>query len=125
MWPESAVSWRCEGFGWVPGTPWTLAGIALAEGIRCLLPAMMEPRDALEGKGPQRQPQRRLGRRLKGVAKAVGGGYCRLPMPLKPALAVRGTVAGRKLGTLEGGGGLLPPFQCIPDGAPPPPQTPK
>ena len=36
------------------------------------------PRDALEGKGPQRRPQRPLDRRLEGVAKAVGGGYYRL-----------------------------------------------
>ena len=42
------------------------------------------------------------------VLKAVGGGYCRLPMPLKLALAVRETVAGHRLGTLEGGGGGLP-----------------
>ena len=44
-------------------------------------------RAALEGKGPQR----RLGRRLEEVAKAVGGGHCRLQMPLKLALGVRGT----------------------------------
>ena len=31
------------------------------------------PRDASEGKGPQRRPQQRLGRRLEEVAKAVGG----------------------------------------------------
>ena len=61
-------------------------------------------RDALGGKGPQRRPQRRLGRRLEEVAKAVGGGYCRLQMPLKLAFAVRGTVAGHRLGALEGGG---------------------
>ena len=30
-------------------------------------------RDALEGKRPQRQPQRRLNRQLEEVAKAVGG----------------------------------------------------
>ena len=72
-------------------------------------------RDAFEGKGPQRRPQRRLGRRLEEVAEAVGGGYCRLQMPLGPALAVRGTVAGHRLGALEGGG-YLPPFQCIPGG---------
>ena len=48
------------------------------------------PRDALEGKGPQRRPQRRLGRRLEEVAKAVGGGYCRLQMSLKLALGVGG-----------------------------------
>ena len=73
-------------------------------------------RDALKGKEPQRRPQRRLDRRLEGVAKAVGGGYCRLHMPLKPALGVRGTVPGHRLGALEGGGrggGYLPPFQCI------------
>ena len=35
-------------------------------------------------------------------------------MPLKLALAVRGTFAGHRLGALEGGGGCLPPFQCIP-----------
>ena len=62
-------------------------------------------RDALEGKGPQRRPQKRLSRRLEAVAKAVGGGFCRLQMPLKRALAVRGTAAGRRLGAQEGGGG--------------------
>ena len=35
------------------------------------------PQDTLEGKEPQRWPQKRLGRRLEEVAKAVGGGYCR------------------------------------------------
>ena len=45
------------------------------------------------------------------VRQAVGGGcqsgwggYCRLQMPLKPALGVRGRQPGR----------YLPPFQCIP-----------
>ena len=38
--------------------------------------------DALEGKGPQRRPQKRLDRRLEEVAKAVWGGYCRLQMHL-------------------------------------------
>ena len=43
------------------------------------------------------------------------GGYCRLQMPLKLALGVRETVAGRRLGALEGGGGLpAPPFRFIP-----------
>ena len=45
----------------------------------------------------------RLDRRLKEVAKGVGGGYCRLQMPVKLALAVRGTMAGHRLGALEGG----------------------
>ena len=65
----------------------------------------MGARDASEGKGPQR----RLGRRLEEVAKAVGGGYCRLQMPLRLALGVRETVAGHRLGALEGGGGGLAP----------------
>ena len=54
---------------------------------------------------PQRRPHKRLGRRLEEVAKAVGGGYCRLQMPLRPALGVTGTVAGHRLGALGGGGG--------------------
>ena len=37
------------------------------------------------------------------VAEAVVGRYCRLQMPLKLALTVRGTVAGHRLGALEGG----------------------
>ena len=73
------------------------------------------PREALEGKAPQRQPRRRVGRRLEGVAQAVGGGYCRLQMPLKPALGVRGTVAGHRPGALEGGGrGGAPPLPAHP-----------
>ena len=56
-------------------------------------------RDALEGKGPQRWPLRRLDRRLG----AVGGGYCRLQMPVERAIAVRETVAGCRLGALFGG----------------------
>ena len=63
----------------------------------------MEDRDASEGKEPWTQPQKRLGRRLEEVTKAVGGGYCRLQMPLKLALGVRETVAGHRLGALEGG----------------------
>ena len=63
----------------------------------------------LEGKGSQRRPRRRLDRRLEEVVKAVGGGYCWLQMPLRLALGVRGTVAGHRLGALEGGGGVPPP----------------
>ena len=55
------------------------------------------------------RPQTRLDRRLEEVAKAVAGGYCRLQMPLKLALGVRGTVAGRRLGALEGGKSTSPP----------------
>ena len=55
-------------------------------------------RDALEGKGSQSRGRGRgrLGRRLKEVAKAVGGGYRRLQMPLRLAPGVRGTVAGHR-----------------------------
>ena len=69
----------------------------------------MGPRDAVEGKGPRRRPQRRVGRRLEEVAKAVGGGYCRLQMPLKLALGVGEAAAGHRLGAVEVGGGGLPP----------------
>ena len=55
-------------------------------------------RDALEGGLP-------LNRRFEEVAKAVGGSYCRLQMPLRLALAARETVAGHRLGALETGGG--------------------
>ena len=44
---------------------------------------------------------------LEAVAEAVGGGYCRLQMPLRLTLGVRGTVAGHRLGALERGGGCL------------------
>ena len=77
-------------------------------------------RDASEGKGPRIRPQKRFDRRLEEVAKAVWGGYCRLQMPLRPALGVRGTVAGRRLGAVEGRGGTPPPFQYIPRTPPPP-----
>ena len=72
-------------------------------------PSSALPRDALSRRGPQRRLQRQLGRRLEEVAKAVGGGYCRLQTPLKLALGVRETVAGRRLGALKGGGGGKPP----------------
>ena len=61
--------------------------------------------DSLEGEEPQRRPQKRLDRPSEEVSKAVGGGYCRLQMPLRLALGVRGTVAGHGLGALRGGGG--------------------
>ena len=54
--------------------------------------------------GPLR-PQKRSDRRLEEVVKAVGGGYCRLQMPLDRHVPFRGTVAGHRLGALEGGGG--------------------
>ena len=50
----------------------------------------------------------------------VGGGYCGLQMPL-PALAARETVAGRRLGALEGGGGLTSPLPVQPWGQDPSP----
>ena len=48
------------------------------------------------------------------VAKAAGGGYCRLAMPLSLALAVRETAAGRRTGALEGGGGSPPSNASLP-----------
>ena len=69
-------------------------------------------REGVEGKGPQRGPQKRIDRRLEEVAEAVGGGYCRLRMPLKVALGVRGTVAGCWL-CGEGDGGSPPPLASL------------
>ena len=76
-------------------SPWYACAAAtrrISGGGRSLAPAEKEgDRDALEGKGPNRLPHRkRFGRRLEEVAKAVGGGYCRLQMPLRLALGVRG-----------------------------------
>ena len=85
-------------------------GLSLPEKCLSAHPTPTVSRDAFEGEGPQRRSQRRLGRRLEEVAKAVGGGYYRLQMPLRQALAVRGTVAGHSLGALEGGGGYPHPF---------------
>jgi len=65
-------------------------------------------RAALEGKGPQRRPQKPLHGRLEEVAEAAGGGSCRLSMPLR--LAVWETVAGHRLGTLVSGEGGAPPL---------------
>ena len=79
------------------------------------------PRDALERKGPHRRPPAAVRQAVGGGCRGGWGGYCRLQMPLRLALGVRGTVAGHRLGALEGGG-TSPPFQCIP--APPPPQPP-
>ena len=62
-------------------------------------------RDALEWKGHQRRPQKRIDRRLVEVAEGVVSGYCRLQMPLKLALAVRETVAGMGWAPWKGGGG--------------------
>ena len=70
-------------------------------------------RDASEGKGPQRRPQMRLDRLLEEVAKAVGGGYCRLQMPLRLALGVRETAAGHALAALVVVGRYLTPFPRI------------
>ena len=83
----------------------------------------------LEWGGPQRRPQRCLNRRLEEVAKAVGGGHCRLQTPLKLALGVRETVAGHRLGALEGGGGgrgpSLPPNASLGEGVGPSPTPPR
>ena len=46
----------------------------------------------------------------RGLPKRLGGGYCRLRMPLKLALAVREAAAGHRLDALEGG--YPPHFQC-------------
>ena len=72
-------------------------------------------RYALEGKGPRRRPLRRLDGRLEEAAKAVGGRLLSVTNAIEAALGVRGTVAGHRLGALEGGGGGgLPPLPLHP-----------
>ena len=73
------------------------------------LPSYADVHQIYTGTLTQRRPQERLDRRLERVAKAFGGGYCQLQMPLKPALGVRGTAAGHSLGALEVGGVTFPP----------------
>ena len=46
----------------------------------------------------------------QGCIRTVGGGYCRLQMPLKLALAARETVAGHRLAPWKGGRGYIPLF---------------
>ena len=88
------------------------------EGVRLHLGKVMlfrtSDRDRMHWKGKEPKGgggQKRLDRRLQEVA----GGYYRLQMPLRLALTVRGTVAGRRLGALEGGGGNppLPMHPCL------------
>ena len=67
------------------------------------------PRDAFAAQGPQRRPQEAVRQAVGGaVSKSVGGGYCRLQMPVRLARGVRETVAGHKLGALHRGGSLHP-----------------
>ena len=68
----------------LPSAPPTHAPVCLPfthlkESPRAVVPecAGLGPRDALQGKGPQRWPERRLDRRLEEVAKAVPVGYKR------------------------------------------------
>ena len=63
----------------------------------------------IRGEGTPEGPQRRLDRRLGEVAKAVGGRYCRLQMPLNLALGVTETVAGHKRAPWRGAGVTCPP----------------
>ena len=66
-------------------------------------PPELQPRPMhSKGRGLRRGP--RSGE--TGGWRRVGGGYCRLRRPLKLALGVKGTVAGRRLGAL---GGYPPP----------------
>ena len=98
------------GLVWMSGCPFVEA--LAARRAQLLYWQCPTSRDALEWKGPRRRPQKRLGRRLEEVAKAVGGGYCRLQMPLRLDFAVGETVGGHRLGALEAEP-PRPPCQCI------------
>ena len=72
------------------------------------------PRMHWKGKGPQMRFQKRSDRRLEEVAKAVGGRYCRLQMPLSLAVAIGGGGEWLHIGWAPGReGGVTPSFQCI------------
>ena len=108
--PPQAQAQRGSGAPRFPPPP----PAALSNGL-VFLRVLGGARDALEGEGPQRQSQKQLGRRLEEVAKADGGGYCRLQLPLKLTFGVRETVAGHRLGALEGG--TFPPSNASLGGA--------
>ena len=55
-----------------------------------------------------------------GCRSGGGVGHCRLRMPLRLALAIGETVAARRLGALEGKGGVPPPFRMPPWASPAP-----
>ena len=58
-----------------------------------------------EGKGPQRRPQKRLGRRLEEVAKAVGGRLLSVTNAIEAGtLPLGSALAGRPRGGKEGAG---------------------
>ena len=103
---------RIQGIEFGSPVPRGWSGLVLLVGGDFFFCCSCPAGDALGGEGPQRKPQKQLDRRLEEAAKAVGGGYFRLQTPLKLAIAVRGTVVGRRLGALQGR--YLPPFQCIP-----------
>ena len=108
---------RCHSKRHATSMKWLRKRLHVAYGVLAWKGGEDLPRDALDGKGPQRRPQKRLNGRLEEVAKSVGGGYCRLQMPLKRHLA-----SGRQwlgIGSApwsEAGGGVSPPapFQCTP-----------
>ena len=66
------------------------------------------PRDALEGKAPQRRPQQRLGRRLEEIAKAVGGRLLSVTNAIEASAWRQWLGIGRA--PWRRGGGPPPPF---------------
>ena len=84
--------------------------VALTSGDRPGTLPPPPPQGCTGKEGTSEAALRPLDRRLEEAAKAVGGGYCRLQMPLRLALGVRGAVPGRRMGALGGGGGV--PANC-------------
>ena len=66
-------------------------------------------RDALEGKVPRRQSQKRLGRRLEEVAKAVGGRLLSVTNAIEAGTCRQGDSGWAWAGRPGGGGGVPPP----------------
>ena len=86
-----------------PGDRIPSASKAACLGFPCPpLPPCRTTRDALEGKGPQRRPQKRLDRRLEEVAKAIGGRVLSVTNAIEAGTCHRRHSGWDWLGALEG-----------------------
>ena len=104
--PPSPSGWGGDCVGTLPGHPGPGSPLMLAP---------LGPRDAFDGKGPQRRPQQRLGRRLDEANEAVGGRLLSVSNAVEPGTWRQGDSGWAQAGRPGGGGGayLPPAFQCI------------
>ena len=91
--------------------------------MACHPPPPCPPRVAVEGEGPQRWPQRRLGRQLEEVAKAVGAVTVGYKCHRSWHFASGRQWLGRGWTPQWGGGGGSPPSNASLPPPPPPPTS--